>query len=143
MAYQQQADQLGLHDCVKCNPLAEDISAKYVESSIFVLSSRFEGFGLVIAEAMRCGLPPVSFACPCGPRDIINDGIDGLLCRHEDIADLAEKLCHLIENEQLRKEMGKKAAVNVERFCIDNVMQKWDELFKKTARPHQATSLLN
>lgn len=140
MAYQQQADQLGLHDCIRCNPLAEDLSVKYVESSIFVLSSRFEGFGLVIAEAMRCGLPPVSFACPCGPRDIIDDGIDGLLCRHGDIADLAEKICHLIENRQLRKEMGKKASVNVERFSIDNVMQKWDELFKKTVRLHQATS---
>ena len=140
-AYQQQADQLGLHDSVKCNPLADDISIKYVESSIFVLSSRFEGFGLVIAEAMRCGLPPVSFACPCGPRDIINDGVDGLLCKNGDIEDLAEKICYLIENEELRKEMGKKASVNVERFCIDNVMQEWDNLFKKTARPHQATSL--
>ena len=141
MAYQQQADQLGLHNSVRCNPLAEDISVKYVESSIFVLSSRFEGFGLVIAEAMRCGLPPVSFACPCGPRDIINDGVDGFLCNNGDISDLAAKICYLIENEQLRKGMGKKASVNVERFCIDNVMQEWDELFKKTARPHQATSL--
>ena len=85
MAYQQQADQLGLHDSVRCNPLAKDISIKYVESSIFVLSSRFEGFPLVMGEVMRCGLPIVSFACPCGPRDIINNGVDGILCNNGDI----------------------------------------------------------
>ena len=139
LVYQQQADQLGLHDSVRCNPLAENIIQKYIESSIFILSSRFEGFGLVIAEAMRCGLPPVSFACPCGPRDIINDGVDGLLCRNGDISDLAEKICTLIEDEALRQEMGKKAAINVERFCIDNIMKEWDLLFKETAALHRAT----
>ena len=136
-AYQQLADQLGLHDSIRCNPLTDDISSKYIESSIFVLSSRFEGFGLVIAEAMRCGLPPVSFACPCGPRDIINDGTDGLLCRNGDINELAKKICLLMKDEQLRKEMGQKAAVNVERFCIDNIMKEWDSLFKKTVGSHR------
>ena len=138
MTYQQQANQLGLQNSIRCNPLAKDISQKYVESSIFILSSRFEGFGLVIAEAMRCGLPPVSFACPCGPRDIINDGIDGLLCQNGNITDLADKICVLIEDETLRKEMGKKAAINVERFSIDNIMKEWDSLFKETAALHRA-----
>lgn len=138
-AYQQQADILGLHDSVHCNSLAVDIREKYVESSIFVLSSRFEGFGLVIAEAMRCGLPPVSFACPCGPRDIINDGVDGLLCQNGDIKSLAEKICTLIDNVTLRKEMGKKASEDVERFSIDNVMQEWDALFKKIVISHRAS----
>ncbi|MDD3201793.1 MAG: glycosyltransferase family 4 protein, partial [Bacteroidales bacterium] len=60
-------------------PSTNDIVSKYCESSIFVLSSRYEGFGMVITEAMSCGVPPVSFACPCGPKDIISDGEDGLL----------------------------------------------------------------
>ena len=129
-AYQQLADRAGLHDAVNCNPLADDISTKYVESSIFVLSSRFEGFGLVIAEAMLCGIPPVSFACPCGPRDIIHNGEDGILCENGNISELADGICSLIEDENKRKEMGSIAAENIQRFRLDNIMQQWDHLFK-------------
>lgn len=129
-AYQQLADRAGLHDAVNCNSLADDISTKYVESSIFVLSSRFEGFGLVIAEAMLCGIPPVSFACPCGPRDIIHNGEDGILCENGNISELADGICSLIEDENKRKEMGSIAAENIQRFRLDNIMQQWDHLFK-------------
>ena len=108
-----------------------NIVEKYLESSIFVLSSRFEGFGLVITEAMSCGVPPVSFACPCGPKDIIKDGEDGLLVENGNIEQLAEKICYLIENEDVRKEMGKKARINVERFKIENIVKQWDDLFKE------------
>lgn len=107
-----------------------NIADKYLESSIFVLSSRYEGFGMVITEAMACGVPPISFACPCGPRDIINDGEDGLLVENGNIEQLAEKICYLIENEDIRKEMGRKARINVERFKMENIAKQWDELFK-------------
>lgn len=107
-----------------------NIVDKYCESSIFVLSSRYEGFGMVIAEAMSCGVPSVSFECPCGPRDIIKNEVDGLLAEPENIEDLAEKICYLIENESIRKEMGKKASVNIQRYSIENIMKQWDELFK-------------
>ena len=98
-------------------------------SDLYVLSSRWEGFGMVLIEAMTSGVPPVSFACPCGPKDIIKDGEDGLLVENGNIEQLAEKICYLIENEDVRKEMGRKARINVERFKIENIAKQWDNLF--------------
>jgi len=125
-----QVHSLGLSDSCFLQDPVENIQDKYVESSIFILSSRFEGFGMVIAEAMACGVPPVSFACPCGPRDIITSGEDGLLAEPENTQDLARKICYLIENEAIRIEMGKKARKSAERFRIDKIMNQWKELFE-------------
>jgi len=122
--------------CILEHPV-NNIVDKYCESSIFVLSSRYEGFGMVIAEAMSCGVPSVSFACPCGPRDIIKDKIDGLLAEPENISDLAEKICYLIENESVRKEMGEKARINVQRYRIENIMSQWDKLFKSRLKKYR------
>ena len=99
--------------------------------SLFVLGSRYEGFGLVLTEAMSCGVPPVSFACPTGPRDIITDGLDGLLVKNGDIAGLAEKICYLIENEDIRREMGRNARESVKRFKKENIMSQWMDLFEE------------
>ncbi|WP_071146343.1 glycosyltransferase family 4 protein [Bacteroides ihuae] len=108
----------------------EQITDKYTESSIFVLSSRYEGFGMVIIEAMACGVPPISFACPCGPRDIIHDKQDGLLVENGNIEQLAEAICYLIEHDEVRREMGKKARINAELFKIENIGMQWKELFE-------------
>lgn len=108
-----------------------NIADKFADSSIFVLSSRFEGFGMVICEAMTCGVPPVSFACPCGPKDIITDGFDGLLVENGNIEEMAQKICYLIENEILRKQMGTKAKISAERFDAVNIMGQWRDLFEK------------
>jgi glycosyltransferase involved in cell wall biosynthesis len=108
-----------------------NIADKFANSSIFVLSSRFEGFGMVICEAMTCGVPPVSFACPCGPKDIITDGFDGLLVETGNIEDMAQKICYLIESETLRKQMGSRAKASVERFNTENIMDQWRDLFER------------
>ena len=137
-AYQQQVDKLGLQKAITCNGPVNHIAEKYRESSIFVLSSRFEGLPLVLMEAMSSGLAPVAFTCPCGPRDIITNGEDGLLCENGNIEKLAEGICRLIEDETLRKEMGKKASVSIQRFTVDRIMQQWDQLFKEIVRENRA-----
>lgn len=111
-------------------PPEKNIQQKYMESSIYVMPSRFEGFGMVLIEAMECGLPCVSFDCNWGPSDIIKEGEDGFLVEKENTDQFAEKLMRLMADSDLRKEMGKKAKKNVKRFAAIEVVKIWDELFK-------------
>ena len=128
--YQNLAIDYGLKEKVFCHSTTKELYDKMLDSSIFILSSRYEGFGLVITEAMSCGLPVVSFACPCGPKDLITDGKNGYLVEPENVEALAERICHLIEHEELRKEMGKAARKRAEDFQEDKIMQKWVDLFE-------------
>ena len=98
-------------------------------SSVFVLPSRYEGFGLVLIEAMTNGLPCISFDCPYGPSDIINDGEDGFLIPNGNIQAMADKICYLIENEEERKEMGREAHQSAMRYAPENIMPMWEKLF--------------
>lgn len=106
------------------------IADKYCASSLFVLSSRYEGFGMVLIEAMACGVPPVSFACPCGPRDIIDDGTDGVLVTPGDTEALAAAISTLIEDEERRRTMGRRAREAVGRFRIERIAEQWNALFE-------------
>lgn len=134
--FQPLVEKYGLGKTLKLNSPVSPIREKYQESSIFVLSSRFEGLPLVLMEAMSTGLPSVSFACPCGPRDIIHDEEDGILCENGNIQQLAAGICRLIEDEQLRKEMGRKAAQNIQRFSLENIMTHWDDMLQEIHRTH-------
>jgi len=128
-SYQRLAADLGLSATVHCNGPVKDIYAKYAESSIFTITSHHEGFGLVIAEAMATGVPPVAFAFHCGPRDIITDGVDGLIVEEGNIGKFADAICYLIEHEDVRREMGRKGVESAERYREERIMQQWINLF--------------
>lgn len=130
-SYEQLMEELGI-DAARChlNGPTSDIQSEYVNSSLFVFSSRFEGFGMVLVEAMACGLPVVSFACPCGPRDIIKDGHDGLLVENGSVEALANSLAMLMNDETLRLSMSQEGQKNVQRFRIEQVAQQWNAIFK-------------
>lgn len=120
----------GLQDSFILHEPVDNIMDKYLESSICVLSSRYEGFSLVLLEGMASGVPFVSFDCPYGPRNIIRNGEDGLLVEYLNPHALADGICRLIEDEALRKLMGSNARKNIQRFSKEKIMQQWEDLFR-------------
>ena len=129
--YILQAKQLGI-DMSRChlNGRTDDVRREYANSAMLVCSSRFEGFGMVIAEAMACGLPVVSFDCPWGPRSIISDGEDGALVANGNVDDLVCSILKMVNDSELRHNMSMKAVENIKRFNIDNIAEKWRLLFE-------------
>lgn len=126
--------QARIHDLdIKNSCILQDrtsnIKEEYLNSSIYALSSRYEGLPMVLLEAMACGVPMVSFTCPCGPKDIIKEGENGLLVEDGNITELANKLSYLIENDKLRKEMGMNARSDAKNFLPEVIMPQWIELF--------------
>jgi len=130
-SYENLAQQLGINmNRCHLNGSTQNIRKEYLESSLFVFSSRFEGFGMVLIEAMACGLPVVSFDCPCGPKDIVSHDEDGLLVPSGDIDKLANAMSQLMDSYELRHQMAKNAICNVRRFQIDEIADRWQLLFE-------------
>lgn len=124
----QKIINLGLkHSFLLMNPV-KDIIGEYQKASLFVSSSRYEGFPMTLLESMSCGIPCISFACPCGPSEIITCGEDGFVIPNGNIEEMANKICYLIENSEKRVEMGIKARNNINRYSVENVMRKWEFL---------------
>ena len=115
------------------NPISE-IFLAYSKSALLMMTSLFEPFGLVIVEAMSCGLPVVAFDCPYGPSDLITDGKDGYLIKERDIDFFTDRVCQLIENRDLRIKMGQLAISTTKRYVADEVMPLWLQLFESTIR---------
>lgn len=126
----RQANELGLNLCrCQLNESTSDVQRELLESSVFVLSSRFEGFGMVIVEAMACGLPVVSFDCKSGPGEIISDGEDGYLVPVGEVEVLAEKLSILMASQEERTRMGNNASHHISKYDINEVSKQWVSLF--------------
>ena len=108
-----------------------DISQEYANSSICVVTSYFEGFSLVLLEALRHGVPCVAFDCPFGPRNIINDAYDGFLVDNDNTRLFAERICRLIEDEELRKHFSERAIEKAKAFDVDVIMNKCAVLYQQ------------
>ncbi len=126
--YENLAEELNLKNIKFYSPVS-NIEEKYLDASVFVLPSRSEGFGMVLIEAMACGLPVVSFDCPNGPADIIKNNEDGFLIENGNIEQFSEKLKLLIRDFELRKKMGRAGKENVKRYLPDQIVSQWNELF--------------
>ena len=123
-------DQLKI-DKARCilHGRTSDVEKEYLDSSVFVCSSRFEGFGMVILEAMACGLPVISFDCPWGPGSIISDGVDGYLVNNGDTKSLAGKMICLLHSEEDRYRVAKNALNKSSQYSIETIALQWKYLF--------------
>lgn len=115
---------------ISIHKFTPDISTEYANSSICVVTSYFEGFSLVLLEALKHGVPCVAFDCPFGPESIIEDARCGFLVHDGEIKLFAERVCRLIEDQELRNHFSASAIERSKAFDVNVVMDKWDDLFK-------------
>lgn len=119
------ATRLGITNSVHLAMPTSDMHSVYMQSSIYAMTSRYEGLPMVLIEAQTMGLPIVSYACKCGPRDIITEGKDGFVIEEGDRESFARALEALMNNEELRHEMGTVARSSSEHYDIDRIMTSW------------------
>ena len=122
-----------LSDTVCIHRPTERIGEEYAASSLLVMSSHYEGFPMVMIEAMAYGLPVVTYDFKCGPKDIIRQGENGLLVRDGDIEGLAQAMQRLMDDEPLRLRMGEEAKKVVDTYSEEAVMSQWTALFESLA----------
>lgn len=123
--------ELCLEKVVQLCPPVKNIENEYRNSSILAMTSRYEGLPMVLLEGQVCGLPLVSYACKCGPRDLVEDGKNGYLIEEGDIKSFAEKLIVLMEQPDLRVQMGHDSKRRSKNFTEKIVMQQWVDLFNR------------
>ena len=127
---QRKIRTLGVGDSARLNAPVKDIAAEYKASSMLVMSSHYEGFPMVMVEAMSAGLPVVTFDYKCGPKDIIDDGRNGLLVKEGDIRGLADAMMSLMASPATLRRMSAEAKKVTERFSEGKVMGMWVRLYE-------------
>lgn len=128
---EQLARDLGIDDIVRFCPPTADIKQVYLDSSILLMTSRYEGLPMCLLESQACGVPAVVYACQCGPRDIIENGRNGYLVDPNNPDEFVARLIQLMDEKKLRKEMGLQAKVMSSRFSNEHVMRRWLNLFNE------------
>ena len=113
------------------------MASAYAHASVVALTSHYEGLPMVLLEAQACGLPAVSFDCPCGPSEVIRDGENGLLVPEGDVEAFAEALLQITQNDEERTRMGRNAFQDSFRWDIETIMPQWIKLFKETLSSRQ------
>lgn len=116
------------------HPPTSNIMEEYINSSMLLMTSIYEPFGLVLPEAMSCGLPVVAFDCPYGPADIITDGVDGFLIKNRNIDLFVQRVSELIGSCGLRHQMGQAGIQSSQRYQPSRIMPQWKTLFEKLIR---------
>lgn len=125
----EQIKELGISQTARINPPTSRIGEEYARSSLAVMSSNYEGFPMVMIEAMAGGLPVVSFDFKCGPKDIIEHGVNGMLVPNGDIPGLAQALMQVMGDGAYRKSLSDNARCIVDTYSEERIMQKWINLF--------------
>lgn len=133
---QRLINQLDLSSSVTLHPPVSEIEKAYVDSAILAMTSKYEGLPMALLEAQACGLPLVSYACKCGPRDIIKEDLNGYLIDPGDKAAMAAKLIDLMRNRDLRARLGANAAQQSNLYEEDKIMQQWVSLFESLVNRH-------
>ena len=122
---------LDLGNNVNLHGNSDKMNEHYSEASIFLFTSMAEGLPMVLIEALSFGIPCIAYDCPTGPSDIIKTNVDGYVVEQGNFNELKDKVLCLIENEELRIEMGLQAKKNSERFLPEHVAELWKSLFEK------------
>ncbi|EAK0812042.1 MULTISPECIES: glycosyltransferase family 4 protein [Campylobacter] len=118
-----------LENSIILKPFTKDIEKEYLNASVYVMTSKWEGFGMVLIESANYQIPSIAFDINTGPSDIIENGKSGYLIEDSNLQEFANKLCLLMDDEKLRKQMGQSAKENISyNFSKEKVMQKWQEL---------------
>lgn len=123
---EQQVRELGLSDHVALPGWVANVAGALSESELFVLPSRYEGFGNVVAEALACGVPVVTFDCPSGPGEIVRDGVDGLVVPADDMTGLEQALGRVMSDTALRGRLAENASDVLDRFSERRFLAQWD-----------------
>ena len=128
---EQLAQSLKINDNVSFYEPVNDINYKYLNASFYIMTSHYEGFPMVLLEAMASGLPCIAYDCPCGPRAIIQNNENGFLIENGNIDAFVQKMELLIEDDIMREQMGHNAKNSVSKYDLEIIMQRWKLLFEE------------